>query len=396
MIGRIRKLFFNTPEGIASLLYCFMFIVKINPLWDNNGNLDIFYFAAIVLMLFTIKGRMCVSSTIRYWLPFLLMAGITHLSNFYLSTPLKESVYLAKIFLCIYLMIFLKRILPNLDLQRFVSCCSFIYMILMAFALVDRESTVLWRPMEGRMELFYTEPGELSIYAFILIIIQSYIILLVGFSKTAKINLFILLMIVIFAMGMSGITAGCISLLILFVFKKKDNKTGNKGKLLFGVFLVALVVVLNTENTVSNRLNDTINGTDYSFRTRSDGNQEKLQREMQRTNNMGCGFGCMTSAAGEDHFDEGIITSAYPMFLLETGAAGFVYLILFNTYILILCIRKRSVLAFSLFVFNFLYLLYGSFMTNPVSWILYSFALCNTAYIESNIKTLTKDRRWLA
>lgn len=367
---------YMSTEGIMALLYVFQFILKINPNWDNNGNLDLLYFAAIYILLRSkdIKKKYVIKNSFLLLLPFFAIELVNYVHNGSIFDMARSVIFMTKMFLCFVCMLYVVKILSNINLQKFINYTTALYLVCTFVAMFIR-GPLLWRPLEGRMELFYLEPGELSVYVSLVFVLQMYICIETRYTKRTICNMAVLLVVLIFARGMSGITAGSIALAIIFVFAKKNSRTASVTNLAISLVVTCAVILLSTENVVSNRVTAVMEGTDYSFETRKTGNQEIVTYYLSNNDWYGYGFGSQRSEEGFKTLGEMNITAAYPMFAFEGGFAAIAFIIIYNLYVLCYVIKRRNALGLAFLTFNFLYLLYGSFMTNPISWILYGMAM---------------------
>lgn len=364
-------------ELIFAFVYSFRFIAKINPAWDNNGNFDLMYIIGFVLFFqYLFFDRKRLNRIVITFLPLLIIAVINATLTRMPYVMADSIMTLGKFFLCIVIMYGITQFFCKIDIQRCVNYIVDFYILLILIAFLIKNN-ILWRTAENRMELFYLEPGELSIHIALLLLIELFILCINSNINKRRIvfNMIILGFMLMICNGMSGILAAGVSLTFFMVIEGyKDVRTGKttlKRLLLFAFFVLIAYLLLMTDNKFSHRLVGVVNGTDYSFETRNTRNYTRLWQYLNTSMGIGVGFGNMNSSAILLYFGGGIMTAAYPAMLLECGYLGLAWIVIFNGKMLWEALKRKNIIQITLLIFVNAYLMYGAYMTSPLVWLIY-------------------------
>lgn len=362
-------------ELILSFVYVFRFIAKINPAWDNNGNLDIMYILAAVLFFrYFCSDHKQLNKVVLTFLPLLVIAVANAVLTKMPYVITDSIMTLGKFLLCIVIMYGSAQFLHMIDIQKCINYIINFYTVLTLVALIVKNN-ILWRTAENRMELFYLEPGELSIHIAFILLLEIFILSSSVKKRRIIFNIVVLGFMFVICNGMSGVLAAGVSLsaLVLIEFARDvlNGKTTVKRLLLLVAFLTIAYILFMTDNQFSQRLVGVINGTDYSFETRDTRNYTRLWQYLGLSGGIGVGFGNMDSPAIVSYFGGGIMTAAYPAMILECGYLGLVWIVIFNGRMLWKALKRKSVIQLTLLIFVNVYLMYGAYMTSPLVWIIF-------------------------
>ena len=217
----------------------------------KNGNLDLYYFLAIVfavymfiqgtwkkiwkIFLFLMLLLICISSGS------LLFAGMQH-------DIFKMTIFICKMMLCFILMLSVMEYFERINLKKILFLTVGIHAFETIIALFYR-SELLWRLNdtangfnETRLELLYIEPSELSMCAAVLIILIGCSIEKEGFNLWDIPCLLVLGIDLVLSAGLGGILALCGAVGLTVCYKAIEMTIVHKRWYGIGA-MVALAVI---------------------------------------------------------------------------------------------------------------------------------------------------------
>lgn len=381
-------------EILIAILYCFHQVFGNIPFGSKilNSNLDFFYILGVIGVIFVIfKRKEDISRLILYSFP-IVVYGIFQCLIFNNLNSSKLIVNIFKITICISLMILVSRKSSDFKIEKFVDYVCRFYIIFTPIAFILSSNTYFWRLNDTvnkyntiRLNLFYIEPSELGFHLSIIIIILIYLIIK---EKVIKIRVkylvymmdcFILLSLAK-AYGSSVILLASIMIIsfgiILAKMKYKNILVG------YGlIFLFSLVIIFSvvTKSSMYMRTVDTLNGTDSSNRYRVGVTQAFTSTALNSTNGIGIGLGNLNTDETKNIFKStgmtDVVAASFPYFIAEGGIFAALYIVMLMLLILKKVIVSKNMMISILFLFLFLYQIYGGYFTNPVNWILYGLIL---------------------
>lgn len=372
MSVRIKK-----PELVIAIFYTFRFALKM--IVGNDGNYDLMYLLAIyaILCIFFYQNRKFISN-FRWVLLLCVMWVSADIGGPIAINSTKAIVYITKMTLCIYLFMFVREKIEYFDLQIFINYSVFFLAVQTILALLQRNSAWFWRLAENRMELLFLEPSELGVFIGILILLQVFLMKENGELKEHIGNVVVLSGILILSSSMSGILYTLFTSIIYLAFDNESKKEGISKKQLLFLFIAVLGValMLSSDNYISNRFFNALNGTDSSFNTRSSVPIQTLVEYYKKYGFFGFGFGNMNTVRGMQFFNlkakNYVICAAYFLFAIEGGIVAIIAEVIFTLKLLKECLKSGSAFHLALFIFVFFYMYLGGYTTNPVVWILYA------------------------
>ena len=364
-------------EFVMAILYTFRFSLKM--LVGNDGNYDLVYLLAIyaALYIFINQSRRFFIN-LGWAVLFCIIWWSTCIGGPIAVSSIKSAVYITKMMVCIYLFVFVRDRIVCFDLQSFISYSAIFLSIQTVCALLQRNSELFWRISENRMELLFLEPSELGVFVGVLILLQLF---LIKENKTLKnniANMVSLCAVLILSNSLSGILYTVFTCAIYLIFDKESNEKGKRKKNLFFLFLaiVGITLMLSSDNYISKRFFDALNGTDSSFNTRSNFPMQTVNSYFARYGFWGFGFGNMNTISGMRFFglraSNYVICASYFLFAIEGGIIAVIIEAVFTFRLLIVCLKSESAFHLAMFVFLFFYMYLGGYATNPVVWILYA------------------------
>ena len=332
-------------------------------------------------------------------LPKSILIGMAGLTAIYISTLLgspievknvKTFVFAVKILLCVCLYSTVKDKIIKFDFQKFLDYAAFLFFWQTLFALAYK-TDLLWRLFGfGRLELFYLEPSELGVFVGFLVILQFYYLINTNRTKRKFLNFIILATVLGFSQSLSGILYTVFAIGILIVFRDGGSLTGKKI-LAFCILIIALLMLVSTENFISERLVNIWYGEDSSFDTRFNFPMEMVSTYYREYGMAGFGLGNMNTAEGLSFFhlkaSNYVICAAYFLFALEGGIIALLLEVLFTMHIFYQSLRKKESLYLALFIVMFFYMYLGGYTTNPMIWI-----ICGFIAAPVRMEQFTDDR----
>jgi hypothetical protein len=374
-------------EIIISLIYLFRQVF--------GPNLDILYFISLIFLIKDIlfaRGILLIKA-IKIFFPILLFALLQFifLKNVDLfRTLINISKIFINIFLFLYCITFLK-----IDYFKIVKWTSHFFIVSIPFAFIFKNS-FLWRHgdiinkfSETRLQLFYSEPSELSFYVSIVILFIIYYLTLNRknkFTLNFKIYLCGLLYILYLSKGFGGIVCLLISIGILYllnVFEKNSLKKIITLMLITLSVLLFASIVFRTNNELINRFYAIYEGYDSSTNYRYFTGIKVMIAALQSTKGVGVGFGNLNTEYALSQLSYfGLLTriaNSFMYFIAEGGYFACFYLLYLFSYIIKKLSNNKNdyKIKISLLFFVFLYQIGGGYFTNPINWIIYGIISSN-------------------
>ncbi|MGH4052356.1 MAG: hypothetical protein ACREVX_13680 [Clostridium sp.] len=381
-------------EILMALLYSFHQMFAGLPFVSKtlSGNLDLFYALAAFGITFVIfKRKRDISLLIIASLPIVIYGILQGLIIENLDMQ-KLFVNISKITLCISLMILISARIHDFKIKKFINYVCRIYLILTPIAFIFKSNEYLWRLHDTinkynlvRLNLFYVEPSELGFHLSFIIIILMYLIIKEKVRKErVKYIIYMIdniaLLILSGAYGSTVMLLGTIAIVSFITIVSKINfKNILVGYGLTIIFTLTIVFFIVTKSSMYMRTIDTLNGKDSSNSYRVNVTQEFTSTAVTKTSGVGVGLGNLNTDNTRKIFKAtgmtAVVAASFPYFIAEGGVFGILYLVLLIVFLTINVLFKRNMLLANLFLFSFLYQIYGGYFTNPINWIIYGMIL---------------------
>ncbi|MFQ7063227.1 MAG: hypothetical protein ACLRQY_10995, partial [[Clostridium] leptum] len=298
---------------------------------------------------------------------------------------------LAKISVCILVMLYVMDNTDKINILSIAKIVSIMFAITLPIALIFRNSEVFWIIDDpnnafspNRLQFVYFEPSELGFRLVILLVI------LIGFflvsdCRREKVFLGILIIInlIIFyfakSMGTIGIGFLAISVMLLYDWIKHNTRIKTvvytSGCVLLVIVAVVLVV---TENDLYLRIVSTFQGYDSSTNYRIGRAYQILGESFLQYNGIGCGFGNVNTESFLSQWNlKVVIVNSFVYYMVETGIFGVITLTAFISLLLYRCVKGKSAIKWGLFVFVIIFQFMGSHFTSGLNWVAYGIILSN-------------------
>ena len=397
-------------ELLMAILYCFHQMFANLPFVSKTltGNLDFFYTLGILGTIFVIfKRKKDISLLIICALPIICYGIIQSMVIENLDMQ-KLMVNILKIAICVSLMILVSRKMNNFKLKKFIDYICRIYLILTPVAILLMKNDYLWRLHDTinkyslvRLNLFYIEPSELGFHLSFIIIILMYLIMKEKVRRVS-IKYIIYLIDCVILLALSGAYGSSVMLLgtitfisVVTILTKINYKNILVGYGLIMVFTIITILFVVTKSSIYMRTIDTLNGKDDSNSYRVNVTQKFTATAVTNTSGIGVGLGNLNTDNTRKIFKAtgmtAVVAASYPYFIAESGYFGISYTVLLLTLLIVNISIKRNWLLANLFLFSFLYQIYGGYFTNPVNWIIYGLILSKWGpkqiELENNLDT---------
>ncbi len=352
----------------------------------GNGNLNLLYFFGIILILINLKTKKSfVKDLVIFYLPFccMVLAEILFSGNEF--SKIKVFVYMAKILVCISLLSYTKNNLWKINCERIITSIFRFFVILLGASFLTIRYPYLWRLNDEynsfsktRLKFLYSEPSVLGLLCGLLVILLMYRVFKNKRNKKIIGELLLFAVIILLTFSMSGIIYTAVAIVVLYLLETFKKKEYVSKRLLFYLVLGigAIVLVLTTNNPISNRLTAMFTGQDGSYNFRWSAALLSFKNIMKMTKYWGMGIGNMNTVNGmEILLKSGInykFANSFLYFATENGFLGIFYII----YLIVVCIYgckegKNTSLKIALFVFVFISQIAGGYFTDPLLWIIY-------------------------
>ncbi len=361
-----------------------------------SSNLDLFYFLAVPFLLYDFARDMgkVFRRAFVAWLP-ILFYGIYQIAFFAPIDSTRVLVNIAKIFVCIFLMFFVKENAERFNFNAFIRSISYLFLLSIPVGLFFR-SPPLWRTNDtinkyvlNRLQLFYIEPSALSFQVCILLVFIAYFIINKINVRENVLFFMSLLVIVYLSAGMNGMICLALSgIAMLLAYYYRRSKTVIIS--LAGILLVGgavLYILAAADNPIYLRAEAALAGNDSSALYRLNVGYEVMKNALINTNGAGVGFGNINTEFFRSTYSEyglvSVVANSFMYFIIEGGIFSIIYLLILLISVFRHSIRDKEALLYKLplFLFVFIYQIPGSYFTNPVIWLAYGF-ICSNARIE--------------
>ena len=244
----------NIKEIIISIMYFFRQCGQYLNIGLNisGGNLDPFFLIAPLELYDRVKNKKITNAFIAVFIP-IIFYSIFQMIMIQDIVVFKSIINVAKICVCILIMMYVKRNAEKIDIYKIAKMVSVLMAIFLIISLIFNNSGVLWRFNDTinkytttRLQFLYLEPSELGFHSAILVIILfSYLNVIKDKKEIAKAILCIIINLVIIykakPFGAIAILACSIFAMLLINLKHKFNK---EKLVTFGLMAITLVYVL--------------------------------------------------------------------------------------------------------------------------------------------------------
>lgn len=386
----------NKNNWIYSFIYFFRQSTKLLSLKFKNinnatfgGNLDPFYLFGI----YNFKKILCSNKKIREFLLFSLPILFISVIQFVFIKNInytKFFVNIFKIMICISIMLYVKNKNIKINLVDICKKVTFLLVIFTIIAFLFKESSIFWRLNDytniydlRRLQLFYLEPSELGFHiSILLILLFSFLLSKKDNKKSIYFLLIINIIILYFSKSMGAILLLLISLIVMMIANVIFNgsRQNIKKYLNIGfVGLIGIVIFLNSNIGMANRIKQTLAGKDGSVNYRVNVSLEVLNKSLKDYDYMGCGFGNLNTTDFISQYQDfklaQMVVNSYIYFWIETGILGIIYWLILIFYIAKKCIKSKSIIKIGLFTYILLFQFVGSHFTNGLIWLIYGFII---------------------
>lgn len=386
----------NKNNWIYSFIYFFRQSTKLLSLKFKNinsatfgGNLDPFYLFGI----YNFKKILCSNKKIREFLLFSLPILFISVIQFVFIKNInytKFFVNIFKIMICISIMLYVKNKNIKINLVDICKKVTFLLVIFTIIAFLFKESSIFWRLNDytniydlRRLQLFYLEPSELGFHiSILLILLFSFLLSKKDNKKSIYFLLIINIIILYFSKSMGAILILLISLIVMMITNIIFNgsRQNIKKYLNIGfVGLIGIVIFLNSNIGMANRIKQTLAGKDGSVNYRVNVSLEVLNKSLKDYDYMGCGFGNLNTTDFISQYQDfklaQMVVNSYIYFWIETGILGIIYWLILIFYIAKKCIKSKSIIKIGLFTYILLFQFVGSHFTNGLIWLIYGFII---------------------
>ncbi len=386
----------NKNNWIYSFIYFFRQSTKLLSLKFKNinsatfgGNLDPFYLFGI----YNFKKILCSNKKIREFLLFSLPILFISVIQFVFIKNInytKFFVNIFKIMICISIMLYVKNKNIKINLVDICKKVTFLLVIFTIIAFLFKESSIFWRLNDytniydlRRLQLFYLEPSELGFHiSILLILLFSFLLSKKDNKKSIYFLLIINIIILYFSKSMGAILILLISLIVMMITNIifNDSRQNIKKYLNIGfVGLIGIVIFLNSNIGMANRIKQTLAGKDGSVNYRVNVSLEVLNKSLKDYDYMGCGFGNLNTTDFISQYQDfklaQMVVNSYIYFWIETGILGIIYWLILIFYIAKKCIKSKSIIKIGLFTYILLFQFVGSHFTNGLIWLIYGFII---------------------
>jgi hypothetical protein len=367
-------------EIIVSLAYYFKQII--------SANLDLFYFIALYIILIDLikyKGVIFVKTFYIMWLVVIYAA----FQNVFIRDidSIKLIVNVMKIWIGFYLFFYIKDNIDKIPLRKIVDYITYLYIISIPVSFIF-QNTILWRHNDSgniysktRLQLFYYEPSVLAYQlTIIIILLVHYLFKSRNNKEKRKYVVFIIAMCVLVYLsksliGVASIIMSCTFMYIIYVHRNNSHRIWAINVIVILFFMAFLFFFFNSNNQISLRILDVINGNDGSFSYRMFNGLNVMINALDNTNFFGLGFGSVNTQRIAIQYSNygliGVIANSFMYFITEGGICAIVYLAFLIGYLTKNVYKNKSILKIGLFIFIISSQIPGGYFTDPMNWIVY-------------------------
>jgi len=355
------------------------------------GNVDPFYLFGGLYLIKNCKNRSKMKRYMKYVIPVIIYAVLQTLilSTFWKVSLLKVFINVAKICLCIAIMLYVLENYKKIDIFKVVKFFTYFNLIFLVIATTIGKTSFLWRLNDivngyskTRLQMFFLEPSELGFHvAIVMIILLAYLLIKKDIKERMKILFYISINTICLAlakpMGAICLLALAIGVMITY-WVIKNPKKRNILAYIFGILIliVLLIILIIQENPIIMRVFDTINGKDQSNNYRIGVSFETFFNSLKDYYLLGCGFGNINTQQFITRYSLAtVIVNSFIYFWIEAGIFGIIYSLIIIYQLFKSCIKSKSALKWGLFAFLIIYQFVGSHFVSPINWALYGLIL---------------------
>lgn len=400
-------------EFIVALLYVLRqslaYVINVGTIsW--GGNLDPVYLLALVYLWSIRKSPQKLKVWGLYLLIFVGYGLIQSLVNPHLDW-IKWVVNVAKITLCLMVMVYAKDHLARFKLHRWMVWVMVLLIGFGVLALFYSES-LMWilndknNPISpNRLRMLYMEPSELGFHIMLILITLVALFLRrlpvrVGWWLAALgLGLIGLLSL---ALPFGTLAIGTLSIGALVVIDGLIYPSKAKKRLywtLFSVGIVVIGVLVLSQSPLYLRVLSVLSGQDASTGYRVGVTWTVTRHALVDFFGLGAGFGNVnTPAFVEAYRPFGfavVLATSFFYFVVEGGVFAVVFLGLILTVLFKVTYRSHSTLKWGLLIFVVIYQFFGSHFTSGLTWVVYGLIL---SPINENglVKAISTETAWFA
>ena len=366
----------------------------------GNGNLDLLYFASIVILGIVLIRRNANKYIyiVLCFLGYFIFMEVGSILFSGISVDIAKSiVFIGKILLCIILMIWVKNHFLLLNVERFLKITSIILLVETVIALLYK-TDLLWRIQDDsnilnadRLQLLFIEPSELSMTAAVLLILLVYLCEKDGFKLVYIPMMIIFLLDMLLSGGMGGLLSLILSGFCVAVVLSIEKIT-KEGKYIYaiGVLLMVIISLLvlcfsNIAIAIRTRaICQSLFGgemfADMSTASRLILPVMGIMPILKATSFWGMGLGNMNTYLGLEFLVQtASFRFCFPNSILYFWAEGGIMAIGGSVAGIVYLGRKtiasQQKFILLLFLFIIIYQIPGGYFTNPLNWVCYGILL---------------------
>lgn len=386
----------NLKEIIVAI---FIFFKQSAKLLSNKystmlaGNLDPFYLVGGLYVVKNFNNKTKMGKYMKYIIPVILYA-IFQWIMLSLSgevSVLKIFINVAKICLCVAVMLYVKENYKKIDILKIIQFFTYLNLIFIIIAVTIGRNSFLWRLNDivndyskVRLHMFFLEPSELGFHvAIIMIFLLTYLLISKKIVNKKKIIFYIAVNVICLglakSMGAICILALTLGIMITYWTIKKPTKRKIYTYLIcVAIAIIVLLILIIGQNSIIMRVFDTISGQDQSNNYRIGVTFDTFFKSLQDYSLIGCGFGNINTEQFLTRYSlVTVIVNSFIYFWIETGLFGIVCSFILIYKLFQACKKSKSILKWGLFIFLIIYQFVGSHFVSPLNWALYGIILSN-------------------
>lgn len=367
-------------EIIVSVAYYFKQVI--------SANLDLFYIMALYIILMDLvkyKGIIFVKSFYIMWL--IVIYGALQCILIRDIDLIKLIVNVIKIWVGYYMFLYIKNNIEKIPLRKIVDYITYLYIVSIPISLILK-NTLLWRHNDSgniysktRLQLFYYEPSVLAYQLTIVIIFLVYYLFKSrNYKEKRKYAIFILAICILIYLsksliGVLSIFISITSMYVIYVHRNNSLRIWAANVIVILFSIVFLFLFFRSNNQITLRILDVINGNDGSFSYRMFNGFNVMINALNNTNFFGVGFGNLNTQRIAAQYGGygliGVIANSFMYFITEGGICAIIYLSFLIGYLINNVYRNKSLIKIGLLIFIILSQIPGGYFTDPMNWIVY-------------------------
>lgn len=357
----------------------------------QNGNLNLLYFFSLLLIPKLINNRSFRKDIINYFLPFFFLIFLPSVLFHGNIQLVRAIVYCLKIFLCITIMSFVENNAYKYGFKNIIKVFAVLFSLFLVLSLILLAKPPLWRINDFingispvRLKLLFSEPSVLGLLCSILLLFVEYSFVKKGFKKETILLFIAFIIPLTLSFSVSAYIYTVASFIFILFFCNRKGKVSKRTVIFTILILVGCLLVIYTNNPISERLEAILNGRDGSFNFRGSLSFRTLGYILYHTKYFGLGLSNMNTpyglkilydATGMDYK----FPNSFMYFIGENGVFGIAYLIIIFVQMIRNVAKEEgndvSDFKYALIFLVFISQLVGGYFTDPYLWICYGIIL---------------------